>query len=424
MLSKQTQSSLPPRAAVVPGSEASRKLVTAWALLRHHWREPPSDETKAVEALPHYRSVAEMVTVARPNQSVFCMRLAEFGRLAERFAARFPGKVLYAVKCNPHPEVLRALHRAGIRNFDVASVGEIALIEELFGKDADVAFNNPAKSRAAIHTASRRHGVRHYVVDHASELTKLLEEVDDPEIVVAVRLATSSNRARYDLSTKFGATPEEVVALLQAVHGVGLRAGLAFHVGSQCLAPECFADALALCGQVTRAAKVPISLLNVGGGFPAPYPGDETASLEQYIAAIVDVYRSLDLPADCELLCEPGRALVATAASVVVQVVLRKDQRLYINDGVFGSLSELRSSKEQRPAKLLRPDRPFSSDLCAFKTYGPTCDSDDVLGAPLLLPVDTDEGDWIEIGMMGAYSAALTTHFNGFSCSRFVSLDA
>jgi ornithine decarboxylase len=310
MLSKQTQSSLPPRAAVVPGSEASRKLVTAWALLRHHWREQPSDETRAVEALPHYRSVAEMVTVARPNQSVFCMRLAEFGRLAERFAARFPGKVLYAVKCNPHPEVLRALHRAGIRTFDVASVREIALIEELFGKDADVAFNNPAKSRAAIHTASRRHGVRHYVVDHASELTKLLEEVDDPEIVVAVRLATSSNRARYDLSTKFGATPGEVVALLQAVHGVGLRAGLAFHVGSQCLAPECFADALALCGQVTRAAKVPISLLNVGGGFPVPYPGDETASLEQYIAAIVEVYRSLDLPADCELLCEPGRALV------------------------------------------------------------------------------------------------------------------
>lgn len=423
MLPKQTQFSLLPGATVASGSEASRKLITAWALLRHRWREEPAGETRAVEGLPHYRSVEEMVSVARPNESVFCMRLAEFGRLAERFVGSFPGKVLYAVKCNPHPEILRALHRAGIRHFDVASVGEIALIQELFGKDADVAFNNPAKSRAALHTASRLNGVRHYVVDHASELTKLLEVVDNTEMVVTVRLATSSHRARYDLSTKFGAPPEEGVALLHAAHGAGLRVGLAFHVGSQCLAPECFADALALCRQVIRTAEVPISLLNVGGGFPAPYPGDEAVSLEHYIAAIVDGYRSLDLPADCELLCEPGRALVATAASVVVQVVLRKDQRLYINDGIFGSLSELRSSREKRPAKLLRPGRPFSSELCAFKTYGPTCDSDDVLGAPLLLPVDTDEGDWIEIEMMGAYSAALTTRFNGFSCGKFASLD-
>jgi ornithine decarboxylase len=422
MLPKQTQSLLLPGAAVVRGSEASRKLVAAWALLRERWREEPSDGTREVRDLPHYRSVEDMVTLVQPSESVFCMRLAEFGRLAERFAASFPGKVLYAVKCNPHPEILRALYRAGVRDFDVASVEEIALVQKLFGQDAQVAFNNPAKSRAAIHRASRLNGVRHYVVDHASELAKLLA-LGDREIVVAVRLATSSNQARYDLSTKFGATPEEGVVLLRAAHRAGLRAGLAFHVGSQCLAPQCFADALALCREVIRAAQVPISLLNVGGGFPAPYPGDETMSLEHYVAAIVDGYRSLELPAECQVLCEPGRALVATAASVVVHVVLRKDQRLYINDGIFGSLSELRSAKEKRPAKLLRPKRPFSSELCAFKTYGPTCDSDDVLGAPLLLPVDTEEGDWIEIGMMGAYSAALTTRFNGFSYGKFVSLD-
>jgi ornithine decarboxylase len=373
---------------------------------------------------PRYRSVDELVEALRPAEPVFCLRPAELRRMAARFVASFPGRALYAVKCNPHPLVLRTLYDAGVRDFDVASLEEIALVDGLFGKAAGVFFNNPAKSRAAIRAAGGTYGVRFYTVDHASELGKVLDEArreDDP--VVAVRLATRSRDARYALSTKFGAEPEEAAALLGAVHRAGLRAGLSFHVGSQCLAPEAFAAALAACGDVVRRAGAPLALLNVGGGFPAPYPGDEAAHLERYFAAVILGRRGLRLPPGCLLLCEPGRSLVATAGSVVAQVLLRKDRRLYLNDGVFGNLHELRHPKERRPARLVRPGRPASPRLADFRIYGPTCDSDDVAAAPLGLPEDVAEGDWVEVGMMGAYSLALRTRFNGFFAQTVASID-
>jgi ornithine decarboxylase len=365
--------------------------------------------------LPHYPGVDELVEELRPAEPVFCLRPAELRRMSARFVSSFPGRVLFAVKCNPHPYVLRTLYDAGIRDFDVASLEEVALVDALFGKAAGIFFNNPAKSRPAVRAASETYGVRFYTVDHASELEKVVDEVrreDDP--VVAVRVATRSRDARYALSTKFGAPPDEAAELLGKVHRAGLRAGLAFHVGSQCLAPEAFAAALAACGNVVRRARVPLALLNVGGGFPAPYPGDEAAQLERYFAAVILGHRGLRLPPGCFLLCEPGRSLVATAGSVVVQVLLRKGGCLYLNDGIFGNLHELRHPKERRPARLVRPGRPASSRFSGFRVYGPTCDSDDVAAAPLELPDDVAEGDWVEIGMMGAYSLALRTRFNGF----------
>ena len=402
-------------------AELSKKMAMARALLTRRAKTGPEDN-RAPDQLPGYRCAEEVVTELRPSESVFCFRPAELRRLAAGFVADFPGRVLYAMKCNPHPIVLRTLYQAGVRDFDVASLAEIALLGQLFGDTAEIFFNNPAKSRPAIRAASRSHGVRHYVVDHRSELDKLIEEAASAEVIVSVRLSTGSSRARYDLSTKFGAPAEVAIDLLRQADRFGLATGLAFHVGSQCLAPQSFSAALGLCGEVSRAAGVRLSLINVGGGFPAPYPGDETVPLDRYFAAIEEGYRALGLP-DCELLCEPGRALVATAASVLVQVVVRKDQRLYISDGIFGSLNELRHPQEMRPARLLRPGRAHASELCPFKVFGPTCDSDDTLAAPLLLPADTEEGDWVEIGMMGAYSSAMTTRFNGFSCSTFVTLD-
>ena len=402
-------------------AELPKKMVMARALLAGRGPTRP-DDARAPDRPPHYRCAEEVVTQLRPTEPVFCFRPAELRRLAAGFVTAFPGRVLYAMKCNPHPIVLGTLYEAGVRDFDVASLAEIALVGQLFGETAEMFFNNPAKSRPAIRAAIRSHGVRHYVVDHRSELDKLVEEAGSAGPVVSVRLSTASNRARYNLSTKFGAPAETAVDLLRQAHRQGLRTGLAFHVGSQCLASESFTAALALCGEVSRAAGVRVSLINVGGGFPAPYPGDRTAPLERYFAAITEGYRALGLP-ECELLCEPGRALVATAASVLVQVVVRKEQRLYISDGIFGGLNELRHPQEMRPAGLVRPGRPQSSELCPFKVFGPTCDSDDALAAPLLLPADTEEGDWVEIGMMGAYSSAMTTRFNGFSCSTFVTLD-
>ncbi|MFO1071163.1 MAG: type III PLP-dependent enzyme [Geminicoccaceae bacterium] len=374
---------------------------------------------------PCYPTVHELVEELRPAEPVFCLRPAELRQVAARFVACFPGRALYAVKCNPHPYVLRSLYDAGIRDFDAASLEEIALVDALFGKAAGVFFNNPAKPRPAIRAASGTYGVRFYTVDHASELDKILDEARrEDDLVVAVRLATQSRDARYTLSTKFGATPEEAVGLLQAVHRAGLQAGLAFHVGSQCLAPAAFAAALATCGEVVHRAGVPIALLNVGGGFPAPYPGDGAAPLERYFAAVVLGHHKLRLPRGCLLLCEPGRSLVATAGSVVAQVLVRKDRRLYLNDGIFGNLQELRHPKERRPARLIRPGRRVSLQSASFLAYGPTCDSDDVLGAPLELPADVTEGDWVEIGMMGAYSLALRTRFNGFAARTMATVEA
>ena len=375
---------------------------------------PPSSMSHA-SYLPHFPSVDDLVEELRPTAPVFCLRREAITALAARFVSAFPGRTLYAVKCNPHPFVLESLFEAGIRDFDVASLEEIELIDRLFGKAAGIFFNNPMKSRAAVRTASDGYGVRFYTVDHASELDKICDEARrDDDLIITVRLATRTRDARYALSTKFGAPPALAAELLKRVHGAGFRAGLSFHVGSQCLAVEAFAHALASCGQVIRKAGVPIGMLNVGGGFPAPYPGDAVASLEQYFAAVILGHRDLQLPPGCLLVCEPGRSLVATAGSVVAQVVLRKGRDLYLNDGIFGNLQELRNPKERRPIRLIRRSRAVSSRPGQFRIYGPTCDSDDVLGAAFMLPDDVTEGDWVEIGMMGAYSHALRTGFNGF----------
>jgi ornithine decarboxylase len=386
--------------------------------------EPKLLFTRPTSSRPaRFANVESMVASLAPTEPMFCIDAGELRRNALRFQS-FPGRVLYAVKCNPHPFVLETLFEAGIRDFDVASIKEVELVESLFGKAAGMFFNNPAKTRPAIRAASSSYGIRFYTVDHASELRKVLEEGErNSDLVVAVRLSNSSRDARYALSKKFGAAPEEAVQLLRDVHGAGIGTGLSFHVGSQCLAPEAFSEALETCRYVIRKAGVPVRVLNVGGGFPAPYPGDDPAALDHYFAATIYGYQALNLPPSCLLFCEPGRSLVATAASVVTQVVLRKDRSIYLNDGIFGSLQELRHPKERRPARIIRPGRETPVQLVPFRVFGPTCDSDDVLGAELMLPKDVTEGDWVEIQMMGAYSLAMQTQFNGFSIGQVVVVD-
>jgi hypothetical protein len=260
---------------------------------------------KPASALPSYSSTDAALEDLRPSEAVFCIRPDELRRAAQSFGV-FPGRVLYAVKCNPHPFVLRALFDAGVRDFDVASLDEIQLVNGLFGKAAGQFFNNPAKSRKALRSASEEHGIRFYTVDCEEEIEKVLEEVHGDDVMIAVRLATPAREARYVLSTKFGAPPVEAARLLQIVHRRGLKAGLTFHVGSQCLAPKAFSNALSIVGKVLDRAGVPISVLNVGGGFPASYPGDRCPGLETYFSHIIHGRRRLNLPSGCMLLCEPG----------------------------------------------------------------------------------------------------------------------
>jgi ornithine decarboxylase len=370
-----------------------------------------------------YRDAAEVAAALKPSYPVFCIAPAAIRRNARSFLDAFPGRVLYAVKCNPHPWVLDALYDAGVHHFDTASLVEIAQIREQFHNRAEAYFMHPVKSRAAIRTAYEVYGIRHYVIDHPAELDKLINATGGEGLAITVRFKTPESKALFNLSAKFGASPELAAELLRRLHTDGQQAGLAFHVGSQCLSPGAYFDALQLAGDIVDAAGVDIHFLDVGGGFPAPYPGPDLRPLDAYLDAINQGLESLRLRKDCVLMCEPGRALVADGASLLAQVLLRKDDEIYINDGVYGCLSEAVNAALRLPARLVRLSGVPCAELREFKVYGPTCDSVDVLPSPFLLPDDVCDGDWVEIGLAGAYSNALATHFNGFSIDTFVEVE-
>jgi len=248
--------------------------------------------------------------------------------------------------------------------------------------------------------------------------------VERRDIAVLVRLSTPGGKALYELSNKFGASPTEAVELLRAVHAAGLETGLAFHVGSQCADPAAWRVAMDLVAQVVGAAGVPIRYLDVGGGFPASYANHAIPPLEEFFAVIRDRLREMPLESDCILMCEPGRALVADAVSLVVQIQLRKGDALYINDGIYHSMSESADAGVQLPARLIRPGREISPLMTGYVVFGPTCDSTDLLPHKVVLPADAAEGDWIEFGQIGAYSNAMATRFNGFTSETFVSVNA
>ncbi len=271
------------------------------------------------------------------------------------FSISFPGRVLYAVKCNPHPEVLKALYNAGIRHFDTASLPEIAQVRESFG-DAACYFMHPVKGRAVINTSARVYEIDTFVIDHMDELEKILKETGGAEgLTIYVRIKTPpAEGTLYHLAAKFGAEVAEAAAMLKEAQSRGCQTGIAFHVGSQCLSPEAYTTALKIVGEVLDQAKVQIAGLDVGGGFPAAYLGTNMPPLEDFVSAIEAGVKQLGLRRDCVLMCEPGRALVAHAISVVTQVQLRKGDQLYINDGIYGSLSETVDAGLKLPARLVR----------------------------------------------------------------------
>ncbi len=372
-------------------------------------------------------TVDDLVAALRPEDPVHCIRPATLAAAAHDFVAAFPGDVLYAVKCNPDPGVLRALWAGGVRHFDCASPNEIALVRTMFA-DAHIHFMHPVKARGAIREAWMRHGVRDFVFDSAAELDKILGETAatgvDGALGLVVRLALPKGDAVLDLSGKFGAEADEAVALLRAARPVAARLGIAFHVGSQCLEPLAWRRAFGVAGAVIAAAGVAIDIVDVGGGFPVVYPDVEVPPLGAFMAEIEAGFEAIDLPG-ARLWAEPGRALVAGGGSVVVQVQARRGDALYLNDGVYGSLADAGSLGFRYPVRCLRPQGVAPSEgLRAFSFFGPTCDSADVMRGPFLLPGDIAEGDWIEIGQLGAYGACLRTGFNGFDRARVAEVAA
>lgn len=370
--------------------------------------------------LRRYQSVDAMLQELKPSYPVMCFRPDRCADVVRQFTSGFPGEVMYAVKCNPHPMMLSAIYGAGVRSFDTASLGEIALINELFD-GVNCYFNHPVKGRAAIESAVRVYGIRDFVVDHPAELEKL-SAIAGADAAVQVRLRTPSGVATFDLSAKFGADPALAVELLQSVAAQGKRPALSFHVGSQCVVPKAYATALEIVADVIEKSGVTPAYINVGGGFPACGMEQTPPPLDEYFDEIRNTSERLGFSGKIPLICEPGRAIVARSASLVVQVHLRKYDRLYLNDGIFGCLSELLYGGIIPPMRPVRMGKTHSTELQPFTLFGPTCDSSDVAPSQFALPADMAEGDWIEVCDIGAYSNALQTGFNGFHTDTFVEI--
>ena len=393
------------------------------------FRSAVSAPRRDIAAPNHGRSIAApalrptvdaLIADLRPEEPVHCIRPATLAATARDFIAAFPGDVLYAVKCNPDPAVLHALWDGGVRHFDCASPAEIALVRTMFA-DANIHFMHPIKARGAIREAWGRHDVRDFVLDSEAELAKILAEIGaTDDLGLIVRLALPKGEAVLDLSGKFGADMDDAVALLRAARPHAARLGIAFHVGSQCLEPLAWRRAMDVARETIQQAGVAIDIVDVGGGFPVAYPDVEIPDLGAIVAEIEDGFDRLALP-NARLWAEPGRALVASGGSVVVQVQARRGDALYINDGVYGSLADAGALAFRYPVRCIRPVGAETSDvLRGYSFFGPTCDSADAMRGPFYLPADIQEGDWIEIGQLGAYGACLRTGFNGFDRARIV----
>lgn len=379
-----------------------------------------NDALPAVAGDRPFTSVEAVVRQGTGDEPIHCLWPDRLTASARHFADGFRGVVAYAVKCNPSPRVITLLHHSGIRDFDVASRAEIDLVLRA-APDARLWYMHPVKSRHSIRHAWER-GVSEFSLDSVDELRKLVEVLGRPPgLGLHVRLAVPSAHAAWSLGGKFGAAPPEAAAILREARSVASCLGLCFHVGSQCMSPLAYAEAIGLAAQVAGTAEVRIDLLDVGGGFPARYPGMQPPPLEAYFDTI---HRAVDEAGfgEAELIAEPGRALVASSGATLVQVEHRRGDSLHINDGTYGSLFDAGSPGWRYPVRLLRPDRPVAQTLAPFRFLGPTCDSLDVMEGPFELPDDVATGDWIEIQQLGAYGSAMRTGFNGFRAANQIAL--
>jgi len=366
-------------------------------------------------------SVAGAIDIAkrRPAQPVTLVRPHAAARAARFFATKFPGRSMYAVKANPSPELLRILWDSGITHYDVASLAEVRLVARTL-PNATLCFMHPVKAEEAIAEAYFTHGVRVFSLDSLDELDKILCATRHAsDLTLCVRLRVSSEHSKLSLASKFGASPEEVKPLLFAARQAADALGVCFHVGSQAMTPDAYAQAMERVRAAIVDAAVTVDVVDVGGGFPSSYPGMEPPPLERYFETIHRAFESLPVSYSAELWAEPGRALCAEYSSVVVRVERRRGNELYINDGAYGALFDAAHIGWRFPVRLLREPESEVRDH-PFSFYGPTCDDLDHMAGPFLLPADVQVGDYIEIGMLGAYGSAMRTAFNGFGSDETV----
>ena len=370
-----------------------------------------------------FSNVNELVNTLQPENPVYCIRPNSVKKSVEFFKNSFPGKVLYAVKTNPDEKIIKIIIGSGIQNFDVASINEVKLIRKIDSK-AKVYFMHTVKSRESIKEAYSQYNVKDFALDTKDELLKILEATNNAkDLNLYVRVSISNEHAEIDLSRKFGASPSETLGLLRLCKEHGKKVGLSFHVGSQCMHKISFSKGIAEIGKIIKKTKIIPDVINVGGGFPAIYPDLTPEPLENYLQEIKEALKNLKLEKMPEIFCEPGRAIVAESGSTIVKVLLKKKQKLYINDGTYGSLFDAGVPNFVLPAKMITNGRVVSKKLTAFNFYGPTCDSLDYMKGPFLLPNNIKEGDYIELGQLGAYGTTFRTKFNGFYSDTIYQVD-
>ncbi|MDB9742710.1 type III PLP-dependent enzyme [Candidatus Pelagibacter sp.] len=361
-----------------------------------------------------FKTVDDLINQLKPEKPIYCIRKESIQLASTYFRNKFPGKVLYAVKTNPHPEVLKTIVESGIENFDIASIQEIKDIRAI-NPNAKCSYMHTVKSRESIKEAYFNYNVKAFSLDTKDELIKIIETTNEAkDLELFVRVAVSNEHAEIDLSTKFGASISEANALLRLTKQYAKKIGLSFHVGSQCMHPISYTKGIADIGNIIKKTKIIPDYINIGGGFPAIYPDLVPQSLDNYFEEIKRGLSNLKLEKLPEILCEPGRALVAESGSTIVRVNLRKKQKLYINDGTYGTLFDAGTPNIVYPSRLIKSGKAISKKLTAFDFYGPTCDSMDYMKGPFLLPNNIKENDYIELGQLGAYGLTFRTQFNGF----------
>jgi ornithine decarboxylase len=363
-----------------------------------------------------FTSVENLVNQLKPDKPVYCIRKKSILSASKFFQKKFPGRILYAVKTNPHPEVIKTLVKSGISEFDVASISEIKSVRK-FSQSAKCSFMHTVKSREDVEEAYFKYGVKTFALDTKEELIKIIESTKNAkDLEIFVRVAVSNEHAEIDLSKKFGAMNNEATGLLRLAKQYAKKIGLSFHVGSQCMHPISYTKGIAEIGNIIKKTKIVPEYINVGGGFPTIYPDLIPQSLDNYFQEIKMSLDNLKLNNLPEIICEPGRALVAESGSTIVRVNLRKKQKLYINDGTYGTLFDAGTPNIVFPSKLIKEssNKIISKKLTAFDFYGPTCDSMDYMKGPFVLPNNIKENDYIELGQLGAYGLTFRTEFNGF----------
>jgi len=370
-----------------------------------------------------FKTVDDLVNQLKPEGPVYCIRKKPIQVASKTFQNKFPGKILYAVKTNPHPEVLETITKNGINNFDVASIKEIEDIKKINPK-AKCFFMHTVKSRESIKEAYFKHKIKTFSLDTKDELIKIIETTNQAkDLELFVRVSVSNEHAEIDLSKKFGALTSEAIGLLRLTKQYAKKIGLSFHVGSQCMHPISYKKGIEEIGNIIKKTKIIPDYINVGGGFPTIYPDLVPQSLDSYFEEIKKALKNLKLDRLPEIICEPGRALVAESGSTIIRVNLRKKQKLYINDGTYGTLFDAGVPNIVYPSRLIKIGKMISKKLTAFDFYGPTCDSLDYMKGPFILPNNIKENDYIELGQLGAYGLTFRTGFNGFYSNEIYEVD-